>query len=464
MTNRFVSARPALFAAVLFASFAVTNTKAQCNGQCPPCKNNFTPLSGHTPVNGRPSINVYIDSTWNGANGSPDQRIVDPVNDAIAAWNAASDPNNCNGHSNIAYTLQASQNAAVADIKIFKITRIPGLCVATDASTRPLAIKLPGGILNYNSRAQMAIIFEHEFGHALGLADGYQSFPAPQPDCHASATIMQGVTNLFNCNPVSTAVLSGIDVAQANRNHYSQSSCQAAPTNQGEGISQTPCPDHGNCSGLSNIDYCSNGSDNGGCAIGTSLVPGPTGGDCCSNPTSPIVIDIDGQGFDLTDGAGGVSFDFFGNGQKIQMAWTARDSHNAWLVLDRNNNGLIEDGGELFGNVTPQSRSLLANGFAALAEFDKPENGGNGDGVINRQDAIYASLRLWQDTNHNGISEATELHPLEEMGVASISLEYKMSKWTDLFGNQFRYRALIGFIGPYRSSRWAYDVFLTRAK
>jgi hypothetical protein len=208
----------------------------------------------------------------------------------------------------------------------------------------------------------------------------------------------------------------------------------------------------------------------------TTINPTPNGCDPPPAPTDftadqdappttcdPILIDISGQGFHLTSAADGVVFDFFANGHPIRIPWSSPASGNAFLVLDRNHNGKIDDATELFSNLTIQTKSPIPNGFMALAEFDKPENGGNGDGIIDEKDAVFSHLLLWVDENHDGISQPNELHSLPELGVFSLGLKFKESRRTDEFGNVFRFRAKVNPRDKDDESSvgaMAYDVFL----
>jgi hypothetical protein len=210
-------------------------------------------------------------------------------------------------------------------------------------------------------------------------------------------------------------------------------------------------------------------SGGGGCYSKQEYCFANPDAEVCSDPQagmmicmpSPVVVDVAGDGVSLTDTAHGVNFDLDAGGNIAErVAWTAADSDDAWLALDRNGNGRIDSGAELFGNVTAQPPSSEPNGFLALAEFDKAANGGNGDGVIDSGDAVFDSLRLWQDANHNGVSEAGELHGLLLLKVARLELDFKESKRTDQYGNQFRYRAKVRDERVAQVGRWAWDVFL----
>ena len=140
----------------------------------------------------------------------------------------------------------------------------------------------------------------------------------------------------------------------------------------------------------------------------------------------PLVLDLDGDGLEITPLSQGVLFDANGDALKTGTAWVGGD--DGLLVWDRNGNGTIDTGVELFGDET-----LLANGekathgFAALSELDTGSlvdgiTVGAGDGVFDAQDAQYNTLRIWRDLNQDGVSQANELQTLAQSGVRGISL------------------------------------------
>jgi hypothetical protein len=299
----------------------------------------------------------------------------------------------------------------------------------------------------------------HETGHGFGLDHG---------SCGENTTVMNQAESGFNS-------LTGT---------YGPTSCDNAKVNQ-IGAYPTPCPPQGQSPGANYFwnqgpcewEYagnpgCPNWEEQDACErMGYPNYWNPischcdfTHGECGGGENcSPVLVDVLGDGFSLTDLPGGVVFDLDSNSSPGWLAWTTRGSDDAWLALDRNGNGRIDNGAELFGNFTPQPEPLAGeekNGFVALAHFDRAENGGNNDGKISALDSVFTLLRLWQDANHNGLSEADELHTFSSLGLASLGLKYKASRRTDAYGNMFRYRAKVKDVQGADFGRWAWDVFL----
>ncbi|WP_179958211.1 calcium-binding protein [Chitinimonas arctica] len=152
----------------------------------------------------------------------------------------------------------------------------------------------------------------------------------------------------------------------------------------------------------------------------------------------PLVLDIDGDGVETVGVANSlVLFDHDADGIKTKTGWTRAD--DGFLVLDRNGNGTIDDGRELFGDATPLNGNgsmdtqggIAANGFAALAKEDS-----NNDGKIDAADARWGRLRMWQDANQDGISQANELKTLAALNITAVNLANTEVNNTLADGNQ----------------------------
>lgn len=181
-------------------------------------------------------------------------------------------------------------------------------------------------------------------------------------------------------------------------------------------------------------------------------------------PESPIILNLDGGGLELTGPE--ILFDLVGDGDPNYVGWTSRGAGEGFLVLDRNRDGRINTGREMFGNHTPlswgESGPAAAHGFEALEWFDSPDQGGDGDRWITSADRVFPALRAWIDDNHNGVSEPEELFSMNDIQVIALSTEARGSHRVDSYGNRFRYRAkmkLLDSRGRLRTD-FAYDVFL----
>jgi hypothetical protein len=166
--------------------------------------------------------------------------------------------------------------------------------------------------------------------------------------------------------------------------------------------------------------------------------PPPCCPTCCD---SPIVVDVAGDGLHLTSAVDGVSF-ALAPGHANQWSWTPSGSDDAFLVLDRNGDDQITDGAELFGNHTEQAPNSSPNGFLAMAWYDDPARGGNGDGVLDARDEVWPRLRLWTDRDHDGWSAPSEVTSVGS-AVQSFNLRYKASTETDANGNEYKYRSTL---------------------
>lgn len=341
------------------------------------------------------------------------------------------------------------------------------------AFIRPYELRLPP---NANTRAiaDLAATIAHEFGHAVGLDDLYTG---------ACPTIMQQAGP--NCVPV----IKTVQMIDVDRSNQQWDSTQRQNCHSRELPTPTPTPTPitityplGGCYGAPDYSRYPSGCQSGFvvsggvCTRSDSFINqcerfggydaeacSCTGGCSDGGACSPIVIDTAGNGFEMTDAPNGVSFDVQGWGTPEQIGWTTARGDDGWLALDRDGNGQIDNGMELFGTATPQL-GPERNGFLALAQYDRPAKGGNGDGVIDSRDAIFPSLRIWIDSNHNGASEPAELHTLASLGITALELNYKESKRTDEYGNQFKYRAKVKGSDDANLGRWAWDVIPVHAQ
>lgn len=153
----------------------------------------------------------------------------------------------------------------------------------------------------------------------------------------------------------------------------------------------------------------------------------------------PLVLVFNGQPVLFQSAEHG--FSLTADGREARTDWPS--SATPWLAMDRNGNGRIDDGSELFGSATPMGMGGTAsNGFEALAELDD-----NADGVVDASDAGWAKLNVWRDDDGDGMSQPGELRSVAATGLLSISLDYRVEPRCDDRGNCERERATFQWQG-----------------
>lgn len=246
-----------------------------------------------------------------------------------------------------------------------------------------------GSLPNFDS------LIAHEIGHSLGLGDQYTVDP--------------------------TACLGAL--MSADPEYVFSDECEIVKASF-----ETPAemPPHTGSGGIGGPDGCYETDCGGG---------GPWDPD-------PLVLDLNGDGIKTTGNENMVWFDLDGNGRADKVTWTRPDTAEGFLWINLSGKNRVDDGTELLGIGTRlPDGSKAVDGFQALAAYDAPAQGGNGDGVIDARDHVWNQLRVWVDENHNGVCEPSEVHPLHAYGVEGISLNYVRTNAVDANGNRHSLQA-----------------------
>ncbi|ELD4018237.1 LysM peptidoglycan-binding domain-containing protein, partial [Salmonella enterica] len=146
--------------------------------------------------------------------------------------------------------------------------------------------------------------------------------------------------------------------------------------------------------------------------------------------SDPVVIDLNGDGVKTIGKSAGILFDHDGNLFAENTGWVSPE--DGLLVIDKNHDGKIDSGNELFGSNSVQSDGSIAKtGYEALRGYDE-----NHDGVIDQKDTIWSQLQVWQDRNSNGVVDEGELSSLDKLNIATVRLDYNTLSFTDSEGNR----------------------------
>lgn len=379
---------------LLSCMFTAVVAPNQALGQCVQLEGSYSSAPGVA------TIGVIQGSGWS---TSP------PIGSAVSMWDCGgiggsgfpSFLDNTSGDINVTVnklsTQQPNPNGGCARF-VPDVTVVNNVNILTGGTVEVFALDGGGNsCAPYLSNTNLDNMIAHELGHALTLANSNCGGSIMGPD-------------YVNSDPSSD------ECNAANECWYTSSEEQNDDYTEMQNCNATCYPKQ--CEFTGTAWYCIHGGD------------------------SPIIFDLGDDGFALTSSAAGVWFDLNADRRIDRTAWTSANDDDAFLSRDRNGDGRIGDGGELFGNSTRLSNGRkAANGFIALAEFDTARHGGNGDGQLDANDPVWSTLLLWRDSNHDGVSAPAELATVEAAGVIAIDLHYVEFKHTDDNGNLFRYRS-----------------------
>ena len=168
-------------------------------------------------------------------------------------------------------------------------------------------------------------------------------------------------------------------------------------------------------------------------------------------PTSVLLIPLDAKddeatqdfkaAFPLTTRETGVLFDLNGDGRLEQVAWTTPDKATAFLAIDRNGNGMIDNGGELVAHPSAEAGASAIDTLTHMPQSQEDMNE-SGPAWINHRDPVYEKLLLWTDSNHNGVSEPSELRKVSDV-LTRIGLGCVRFNRSDDYGNRFLFQCWV---------------------